>query len=225
MMSHPYNAGVQAYRKAADEFDYFATNALASIPDILKRIPRAAALEQANAFLVRRTSPISLQAWFGKRPTGRPKIAGPGGDAEIGAQLVYSLGANGLAVAILYPASSDGATAREKYLVLGPWKPQKLAEQLEGHLRTLVAYHYVTSIDGQPTCSERLKVGWLRLVCLRQIDGQQSIAVKLFFRALAGVATRGLFAAIFRVVIFVALVLLLIWLGYDWLAALLAKRV
>jgi hypothetical protein len=223
-MAHPYNAGVQAYQKAADEFDYFAINALASIPGILKTIPRSAALERANAFLVQRPSQISLQAWFGKRPTGRPRIDGPGGDAEIGAQLVYSLGANGLAIAILYPATSEGATAREKYLVLGAWKPQKLAERLEDHLQALVAYHYATSIDGQPTFSERGKVGWLRLVCLRQIDGQQSIAARLFFRWLAGLATRGLFVSFFRLILLVGLVLLLIWLGYDWLGALFAKR-
>jgi hypothetical protein len=156
-MSHPYGAGVQAYQKAERDFDYFATNALASIPEAVKRISRAASIEQANSFLVQRTSPTSLQAWFGKRPTGRPIIGAAGQDVENGAHLVYSLGPTGIAAAILYPASSAGSTAREKYLILGFWRPDDLAEQIEGHLRALVAYQYVTSIDGQPARSERFK--------------------------------------------------------------------
>ncbi len=225
MTSHPYRAGVQSYQKAADEFDYFVTNAKASIPETLKRIPRAAALERANGFLVELTSRTSLQAWFGKRPTGRPTIGGRGMDVENGAHLVYSLGATGWAAAILYPARSDGAIAREKYLILGTWKPEELAEQVEAHLQTLVAYQYVTSIDGQPTLSERLKVYWLRLVCLREIDGQQSAAIKLFSHWLAELATRGLVVAIFRIALLIVFILLLIWLGYGGLAAFLAKHV
>lgn len=224
-MTHPYSASVQAYRKAADDFDYFATNALASIPETLKRIPRAAPLERANGFLVFRTSPETLQAWFGKRPTGRSRITAQGADIEDGAYLVYSLGPNGLTIAILYPAKSDRAAASEKYLILGYWKPDRLAEQIEGHLHVLAAYQYVTSIDGKPTLLERFKIWWLRLVCLREIDGQQSVATKVFFGWLAGMATRGFFAAIFRIVLFVVFILLLIWLGYDGFAALLAKRV
>jgi hypothetical protein len=224
-MTHPYNASVQAYGKATEAFDYFATNALASTPETLKRIPSASALEQANSFLVARTSPASLQAWLGKRPTGRPTTDSKRMDVENGAHLVYSLGATGIAAAILYPARSDGAAVKEKYMVLGFWKPEHLAEQIEGHLQLLVAYQYVTSIDGQPTFSERLKVRWLRLVCLREINGQQSVATKVFLDYLAGMATRGLFAAVFRIVLFVVLVLSLIWFGYGGLAALLAKRV
>jgi hypothetical protein len=224
-MTHPYNSGMQAYQTAAEDFDYFATNALASIPETLKRIPRATALEQANSFLVKRTSPTSLQAWFGRRTTGRPTIETGGMDVENGAHLVYSLGPTGLAAAILYPARSEGATASESYLVLGFWKPEHLVEQIEGHLRVLAAYQYVTSIDGQPTLSERLTVRWLRLVCLREIDGQQSVATKVVFGWLAGMATRGLFAAFFRNVLFVALVLFLLWLGFDSFVAFFAKRV
>ena len=180
MTSNPYRAGMIAYQKAAKNFDCFAINALASIPNILKRIPRATALERANAFHVLRTSATSLQAWFGNRPTGRPTIGETIRDVETGACLVYSLGANGQAVAILYPERSEGAGAKESCLVLGPWKPERLAEQLEDHLRALVAYCYVTRIDGQPTVSERLKIGWLRLVCVRQVDGQQSVALDSF---------------------------------------------
>ena len=186
--------------------------------------PRGIALESANSFLVKRTSATSLQAWFGKRPTGRPRIAGSGSDVEIGAQLVYSLGADGRAVAILYPAKSDGAQAGEILLVLGSWQPQHLTEHLESHLRALVAYCYVTSIDGQPTFTERMMVRWLRLVCIREIDGKQSVANKLFFRWLAELATRGFFAAFFRLLLVAAFVWLLIWLGYDRVAALFARR-
>jgi hypothetical protein len=135
-------------------------------------------------------------------------------DIEDGAYLVYSLGGTGLAAAILYPARSDRAAATEKYLVLGFWKPEHLAEQIEGHLRVLVAYQYVTSIDGQPTLSERLKIRWLRLVCLREIDGQQSVATKVFCRWLAEMATRGLFAGIFGKIFLLVLIGLLTWLGY-----------
>jgi hypothetical protein len=215
---------VRDYRKAEADFDYFATDAPAIIGNTFKDIPRAQALERANGFLVERTSPLSLQAWFGKRPTGRQLIGAAGIDVEVGAHLVYSLGATGLAAAILYPAKSETASVQEEHLILGFWKPENLADQIEAHLKTLVAYQYVTSIDGEPTRGERLKVWWLRMVCLRKVDGEHSVAAKVAFRWLAGMATRGLFVALFRVGLLFALVLLLLWLGYDWLAALFARR-
>ena len=178
-MTHPYQAGVQGYRQAENDFDYFATNALASIPEILNQLPRAGALDKANGFLVQQATPTTLQAWFGKRPTGRPRIEARGTDVEVGAHLVYSLGSTGDVAAILYPARSERATAQEEHLILGFWKPDDLADRLEGHLKALVAYQYVTSIDGQPTRGERIKVGWLRLVCLRSVNGQHTVAMKL----------------------------------------------
>jgi hypothetical protein len=55
-VSHPYSAGVKAYQKAERDFDYFATNALVTIPEAVKRISRATSLVQANSFYVNRTS-------------------------------------------------------------------------------------------------------------------------------------------------------------------------
>lgn len=225
MTSHPYRAKHVAYDKAAEEFDYFAINALVTIPQLLQNNPRSVALEEAHSFLVQRTSPISLQAWFGKRPTNRPKIEGGGTDVEIGAQLVYSLGPDGRAVAILYPARSDRAQATEDLLVLGPYWPKYLAGHVDFHLRALVAYCYVTSIDGQPTFAERMIVRWLRLVCIRQVDGTQSVGSRLFRRKLAEFATRGFFTALFRVLLVAVFIFLLIWLGYDGLAGFFARHI
>jgi hypothetical protein len=224
-MKHPYQAGIQGYWQAEKDFDNFATNALVSIPEILNKLPRAGALQKANGFLVRKATPTTLQAWFGKRTTGRLRIGATDPDVEDGAYLVYSLVSTGDVAAILYPARSEGAIAQEEHLILGFWKSNKLADRLESHLKTLVAYQYVTSIDGQPTRGERIKVGWLRLVCLRSVNGQHTVAMKLASRCLAGMATHALFAAIFRILLFAVFILLLIWLGYDRFAALLAKRI
>jgi hypothetical protein len=42
---------------------------------------------------------------------------------------------------------------------------------------------------------------------------------------LAELGMRGFFAALFRVLIFVALVFLLLWLGYDSLAGIISRRI
>jgi hypothetical protein len=223
MSQHPYTKKAKAYRVAEAAFDEFKHQAQTLVRDEITKIPRAKPLIDAHALLVEETSENSLQAWFGRRPTGRRTPDGIS-DVEVGASLVYSLGANGLVAAILYPAESEMHGGIEKWIILGFRSAPHLQKALPKDLRALVAYCHVTSIDGSPRYSERWLVRWLRLSKRREINGKQSIAGIGFLARAAELVARAGLTAIFRIGLIVVVLLLAGWAGWDWLVGFFAKR-
>ena len=224
-MDSPYSPKQVEYLKAKEDFDYFATNALANLADVQKRNPRAVQLELYSSFLVKRTSSETVQAWFGKRPTGRPLIGNPGFDNEIGAQLVYSFGPTGRVAVFLYPAHSTRAQASEEFILLGQWDPNDLAIQAENHLRALVAYTHVTSLDGAPTGQEKRLIWWLRLVCVTEKVGNQETQLGVIGKKLAELGMRSFFTGLMRILILMAAIALFGWLGYASFGNFLFRRI
>lgn len=76
-------------------------------------------------------------------------------------------------------------TANEKFVLLhiGRLSWFQLRRRLRGDLKDFVAYNYATTLDGEPTISERVRVAWIKLVSLIEVKGEQSIPVQ---RALFG---------------------------------------
>jgi hypothetical protein len=83
---------------------------------------------------------------------------------ERGPHLSYSVGPTGAIAVILYPPQSKLAAATEDliFLGIGRFSGMQLKDRLRRDMKALIAYTYVTSVDGSPTFGERIKVWWLQ---------------------------------------------------------------
>lgn len=138
--------------------------------------------------------------------------------SERGPSLVYSFGPTGLVAVFMYPSKSDFHSAPEALICLyiGYVSSLKLCKRLPSDLRSLVAYGYVTSIDGNPTLAEKIHIGWLRKIRPSSIDNNISIQSK-FNPVVATIkfAISSLFVATLKPAAVVIVVLLLIHFGYQ----------
>jgi hypothetical protein len=99
----------------------------------------------------------------------------------------------------------------------------QLRNNIRRDLKDLVAYTYVTALDGSPTLGERLRVAWIRLVCQMRIDGQQHRRALQFFHQGVGFVARSGVMAVLRPIGVLVAILALGWLGLTWAVELLTK--
>lgn len=214
---NPYYKQWFRYLCAKMEFEYFRESATEIARSEVNYIARAAPLISAHGFIAQSFDKFTVQIWLGNRPTGRETINKGGSTAEIGATLLYSFGPTGRTAVILYLAKSEFMKAKEEYIVraLRNMTDYQLRRRIRRDLRDLVAYTYMTTLDGSPIFRERMRVSWIRLVCPMQIDGKQSRKGAQFaYKGVGFVARIGLIAALRPWGIF-ALILLLLWLGFS----------
>ena len=87
------------------------------------------------------------------------------GAKEEGAALMYSQGVDGAVTAFLYPSRIEQMKPEEDGIVLARYADIELLTGkgvLERHWGVLRAYAEVTSLEGEPSISDHLRVAWLR---------------------------------------------------------------
>jgi len=177
---HPFYRKRFWYQCALIEFQYFREEAETVARNAVERIPRAAPLLKAQSFLAKSFDELSIQFWFGKHPTGRfyfDKSDKKQPATEDGAYLVYSVGPTGAVAVYLQAARSEVMEAKERLVLrhIGPLSCYQLCRRLHRDLRDLVAYNYATTLDGDPTLRERIRVAWIRFISLIEVKGEQYI--------------------------------------------------
>jgi hypothetical protein len=80
--------------------------------------------------------------------------------------LVYSVDPTGAVAIFLKTAQSEVMKANERFVLLhiGPLSAYQLRSRLRRDLRDLVAYNYATTLDGEPTLRERIRIRWITSV-------------------------------------------------------------
>jgi hypothetical protein len=215
---HPYARRRFIYACARIEFECFRQAAQRIVEAELSRITRAGPLRTAHGFIVKSFDDLTLQIWFGNLPTGR-RLPSPESAyaTEIGSTLLYSLGPRGDTAVVLYPAKSEVMKANEAFIIraLGNMSCYQLRQRIRRDLKDLVAYTYATALDGSPTFSERLRIGWIRLVCPMQIEGKQGRRATQYLFQGVGFVARSSMVAILRPVGIIVLILVLGWFGFS----------
>ena len=93
-------------------------------------------------------------------------------EAEVGAGLLYKRTANGGVKCLLYPARTESKPIDEEMLLLKQLDdPTKLRRKARKHWRALVAFMHCTSLDGEPTRTQRFRTWHLRCFRARYVDG------------------------------------------------------
>lgn len=114
-----------------------------------------------------------------------------------GATLLYERGDDGVVLCTLYPAGTENYRRRENAIILDIIRGTHVltgAPFLERHWRFFMSYMQYTSLDGEPTVDDRLRVWWL-LSTRRLIIGDKAEVAKIWTvaaRLLAFSATVGL---------------------------------
>lgn len=166
-----------------------------------------------------------VQIWFGWRPTHRRAVDGQFA-WENGGTLVYSLGPMGDTAVILYPARSKLVRQREQhiYLGIGYYTAHELNRRVRQDFRDLAAYTHVSSIDGQPTAREQVRIWWLRQMQPAQIKGEFTPPPRFTFAGSAVLfLMKAALTALLRPLAVVAVVSVLLYLKYPDLAKLLSQ--
>ena len=173
-IKHPYKAGQDQFFAAKLQFKTFQAGAQGLLKPMVEAMPRGKAIAEVHSLYVQ-PFPAIVQVWFGRRFVPDRKTLEGKSVAEEGAKLVYSLGPTGYV--LLYPASSDLHSGLESNLRLdlGKMSVSGLEKASPSYLRDLIAYHYTTALDGQPTLIEKLRVWWLRLSRTTEVDGVQTV--------------------------------------------------
>jgi hypothetical protein len=116
---------------------------------------------------------------------------------------------------VLYPATSDVMKAKEDYIIraVGDMSCYQLRQRIRGDLKDLVAYTYVTGLDGSPTLGERARVGWMRLMCRMHVEGKQTIRAGQYLHHGVGFVARSVFVAMLRPFGILLLIVVLLWLS------------
>ena len=98
-------------------------------------------------------------------------------EAEVGAGLLYKRTVNGGVNCLLYPASTETEPTDEEVLFL-EWldDPTKLTQKAQDHWLALVAFMHCTSLDGEPTRSQRFRTWRLRSFRPRFVDGTKRLS-------------------------------------------------
>lgn len=124
----------------------------------------------------------TVEVFYGQRPFERVEelVAQEGGLpslrqrhlVERGASLTYQRGDSGVVIVTLAPAITESYRQQESAIVLAfmadpselrapPWL--EVPPRIEAHWRCLMSYLQCTSIDGDPSLGDRMRVNWLRL--------------------------------------------------------------
>lgn len=93
--------------------------------------------------------------------------------SECGARLDYQLNDAGAVICRLIPARTENLAQLEDAIIFR-WlsEPKELKALAPTHWNLFMSYMRVTSLDGDPTWLDRLRVSWLRLCHLRIVAGK-----------------------------------------------------
>lgn len=209
------------YESALIDFDCFRNEAEQKGREIVATIPRAQALIDAQDFLAQSATRYTVQFWFGKHFPGRCYLDQDGKEkwaTEDGAYLIYSFGPTGAVAVFLQPARSEVMNANEKFVLLhiGRLSWFQLCGRLRRDLKDLVAYNYATTLDGEPTIVERVRVAWIKLVSLIEVRGEQSIpARRVLFGGIGFLARVSVMAMLKPLGALVVIIAIAAYFGFD----------
>lgn len=124
-----------------------------------------------------------VEIFYGTRPVGKTiDSVGPAGGprltrtilvSEYGAKLVYQINDKGNVQCWLYPAETKNLGQIENAILLD-WIPEPRAlldlQLLKSHWDDFMAYMQVTSLDGEPSFRDKVRVDWLRFSKHRIVD-------------------------------------------------------
>jgi hypothetical protein len=170
-LTNPFHRKWRRFKDAEHDMRHFKMAALAEITRIKPTLKGFREIEAYTGFHLFNDHPQTLQASFAHRLMYRRTIEGRVA-SENGASLVYSQGPTGEIAAILYPAQSDVARVSENLIFLR-WHQRSAAKLLAGlkrDLSDLIAYELVTSLDGDASLAQILRVWWLRTTRRAQRD-------------------------------------------------------
>ena len=153
-----------------DDFERFARYVGDWIESFVEQSERASFFKQIYSFYYdeRRIDPKRLQTFdvfFGSRPFGFKDNGGMGSDS--GGNLRYSIGDSGIIVLFMRPCHSENYRPVEQGMLLNIFHhPSKLTSEMriQRHLKCLISYMEVTSLDGEPGWRDQVYVWWLRTV-------------------------------------------------------------
>lgn len=130
-----------------------------------------------------------IEVYYGSRPIEAVKefVAREGREprlqerflAEHGACLFYQRMDSGIVLVGLRPAGTENYRRREEMIQLEwIWAPDVLRGRAapERHWRAFVSYMEFTSLEGEPTIIDRLRVWWLLFARPTVVDGKHSTA-------------------------------------------------
>ena len=167
-------------RDRRTDFEFFFRNAKSDFEAIAACDARTAFLDGIYSLRVvpggrhGGQDPDAVEVFFGNRPydsVTEPVQERGGGIstrrrllAEAGATLSYQRMASGVVLCTLHPAGADGFRRRESAIIL-EWvqNPRLFTGRgaLERHWRCFMSYMEYTSLEGDPTWLDRLRVWWL----------------------------------------------------------------
>jgi hypothetical protein len=213
---HPYKPGADRYFVARSSFAVFGAEARERAHKLIDASPRGRAAASIHALNIL-ADDVTVQIWLGKRPVPERQAPRGGHVVEQGATLLYSLGATGGVLVALYPASSDVHRSQEARLDLeiGRMSLRHLRKAMPAHISDLVAYHYCTALDGEPSASERLRVWWLRLTRTMEVDGTPTRRLGIVSGWIGQRLVQAAIGAVLRPLGLAAVLLLLLWLGWG----------
>ncbi len=167
----PGDLGAALLRKQRSaDFSLFRTQALAffGAPPEDARHERMAARAGFSVREAETEGARTVHVAYGARPVAHAADGAAASwrrETEAGAALVYRQGVDGVASAFLYPARSDSFGPEEDGFVLGRYQNLEVLTGrgvLEDHWALLRSYAEATSLDGEPSWLDHVRVGWLR---------------------------------------------------------------
>jgi hypothetical protein len=99
-----------------------------------------------------------------------------------GATLLYERSDDGIVLCTLYPACSENYRRREDAIILDVIRGTHVltgAPILKRHWRAFMSYMQCTSLDGEPTIGDHLRIWWLLSTC-RIIIGDKAEGAKVW---------------------------------------------
>lgn len=229
-MNHPFHESMARYREARSEFARFIYLDEQYLFETFKKYDRDEYLNKWYSFYVH--SPVDEgNTKITKGFSSRMQIHGGFGITgrydneakylkEVGLALVYSFGPSGEVAVIMYPTASDGPgwKAEEDNILIGYEKCYfpALHKRIKRDMKDLVAYGHVTSINGQPTLREKLRVKWLRFSRARNIKNEftSSKKTEIFWKLLSSAGT-GSLSGVFRLLTPILAAYLLLKFGFE----------
>lgn len=182
-MTDDKRRGLKRRRRRWD-FLTFARGASDCFEGVSNSDPRHSVLKQCYSFYVIHggrnggQDKSIVEVFYGNRPVAAAP-SGPMGKgrkviAEAGATLLYQQNVSGSVCCIIYPASAEGYRRVEDSILLSWIKnPRVLLREnvVRGHWNALMSYFEVSSLDGEPSIIDHLRVIWLMSIKRVIVDG------------------------------------------------------
>ena len=164
----------QQYHRAETEFRVFADMMMSDTKRLAHEIEGFDQLDDEFTFYVRRNGRNQVQAFFGHRQMGRPKIDGSGTARERGASLVYSVGPTGGLMIGLFPCESELSTWKVGAVtkVYSRFGAFEIHSRLQRDLRYLGSYCRVTSLGATSSLADKVRIAWIGFTRSRQVEGK-----------------------------------------------------